>query len=395
MYEDLRYDSNRNAALLSNMLSRHPDVGDGAGSEIAAQDYLGGPVGTSRVEKGLGQGRITLYFRPPNAVMLFNGMDGFADGTADSVAYSNPGVDLAGVRWHPIFLFRAQLVMGMLDAGGLQGVTNLQLAGHSAGGATAIIVHYLLRQDNPDLFMRTMTFGSPRVGNFQADRAMANERVCRFFFDNDPVPFAPPRFGEAPISYVVLPNPVTTPWGGWKQIGIGKEINANPNPEFTPMPRGVLPIRDINLASWMLGASFLYNWRHEINAYASELAIFAPPLAQGVREIPPAGPERRRENNPDPIIVEPRLTQADKDRMQREMQQRQSQLAGDSWKFYAKRSTSGYGVYWTDILCAVCTTRKKAQVMASGLNRAARQWDNAPTGSLEALDFAIRQVFLP
>ncbi|KAJ2922661.1 hypothetical protein H1R20_g14448, partial [Candolleomyces eurysporus] len=63
------------------------------------------------------------------------------------------------------------------------------------GGAIAIIATVYLSIQIPGVSLRTITYGSPRVGN-QAFVDLVNERAVMNRIDNknDPVPILPPRF---------------------------------------------------------------------------------------------------------------------------------------------------------------------------------------------------------
>ena len=89
----------------------------------------------------------------------------------------------------------------------------IKLVGHSAGGAVAVLALLDLVQTYPDRSFRVVTFGSPRVLNRPAARALDphNDRIVRVVAGRDIIPNVPPavfnfrhvgrlvRIGDRPI----------------------------------------------------------------------------------------------------------------------------------------------------------------------------------------------------
>lgn len=66
-----------------------------------------------------------------------------------------------------------------------------RVTGHSLGGAAAVIVLMLLREDGMTLG-QAMTFGQPKVTNRQGAAKYRSLPLLRFLNDKDPVPLLPP-----------------------------------------------------------------------------------------------------------------------------------------------------------------------------------------------------------
>lgn len=89
----------------------------------------------------------------------------------------------------------------------------IKLVGHSAGGAVAVLALLDLGQTYPDRSFRVVTFGSPRVLNRPAARALDayNDRIVRVVAGRDIIPNVPPavfnfrhvgrlvRIGDRPV----------------------------------------------------------------------------------------------------------------------------------------------------------------------------------------------------
>jgi len=67
----------------------------------------------------------------------------------------------------------------------------IRVTGHSLGGATAVIVLMLLKEDGLTLG-QAMTFGQPKVTNRDGARKYRALPLLRFVHDKDPVPLLPP-----------------------------------------------------------------------------------------------------------------------------------------------------------------------------------------------------------
>jgi triacylglycerol lipase len=65
------------------------------------------------------------------------------------------------------------------------------VTGHSYGGAAAVIVLMLLKEDGLRLG-QAMTFGQPKVTNRDGVRKYRSLPLLRFINDKDPVPLLPP-----------------------------------------------------------------------------------------------------------------------------------------------------------------------------------------------------------
>lgn len=67
----------------------------------------------------------------------------------------------------------------------------IRVTGHSLGGAAAVIVPMLLKEDGMTLG-QAMTFGQPKVTNHQGAAKYRSLPLLRFVNDKDPVPLLPP-----------------------------------------------------------------------------------------------------------------------------------------------------------------------------------------------------------
>lgn len=395
MYENLPFTNNRLAAMMADILQSHPDTDDLTAATDKAQSYLGGVPSVQTLEKGLGVGRIT-YFKFQNlGLLLLNGISNFADGLAIAGSYSTRIQNSPRPATCPTFGRAATSALDLFPWNDLRGLDTLTIAGHSAGGAIGMNVHWALLQTSLPPSIKTITFGSPRPGNLPLARALNQEPICRYFFPNDPLPFAPPSFLEAPATCALVGLPIVRSWGFFYQAGGGRQLSDTGDPQDFPMPQSVTPIADVNLASWMLGASAVRNYRHTIQEYAGALAIYLRPV-QAAPQGRVADPNERQEGGMiaplDPPVIP---GQGELDAEFQAHAQKNTRVFSSDLKYYVRRAGVGFAVLQLEVEVCRCTTRKKAQVIATGLNRAARQWDSAPTGDQNALSYTMSNVFLP
>jgi len=104
----------------------------------------------------------------------------------------------------------------------------ITLVGHSAGGAKAISLSYIMRVLAMYLDAKIVTFGSPKAGNSYFNYVVTNNYIChRYTHKNDIVPYVPFFHGthkhidELRITdknIVVNPNFINRLWGRMKAL---------------------------------------------------------------------------------------------------------------------------------------------------------------------------------
>ncbi|KAH7201300.1 Alpha/Beta hydrolase protein, partial [Fusarium oxysporum] len=117
------------------------------------------------------------------------------------------------------------LVLNINDILGHTAPTNIEVCGHSLGGALATLCALWCRLQWPTATITCVTLGSPRVGEENFAREFNNRNILcyRLIFSSDPVAKVPNRFVERlPIRYSAASiTRVALRQGGyiWKHVG--------------------------------------------------------------------------------------------------------------------------------------------------------------------------------
>lgn len=146
------------------------------------------------------------------------------------------------------------------------------LAGHSYGGAVmqALAIHLRnLGSEEPKVW----SYGSPRPGNKVCQTLLANVSNTRFFGDDDPVRFIPPRASDLPSLTAVLANDLIAGMDSQVQAKTGWQIDATGNiAKYEGAPTGLHPVT-VNIAAWIADYSGFRSVNHSPETYIARFAL--------------------------------------------------------------------------------------------------------------------------
>jgi hypothetical protein len=141
-------------------------------------------------------------FRGPGMVnIMFPGTDGAQDWITDLRIAKWPwiaGMVHAGFRAATYSVW-AQIQDALPEQHQLRPIESIVIAGHSLGGALAMLCAHLIAKEMPGLNIQAVyTFGQPRVGNWSFTRdynAKLHDQTFRIVNARDPIPHVPFVFG--------------------------------------------------------------------------------------------------------------------------------------------------------------------------------------------------------
>lgn len=234
----------------------------GAGVEFA----------TDRCE-GLPYGRISIFKSNTEFLLLANGVRGVADALAYDVGY-NTDVRGSQPRANPLSeqsYDRVAALMRLLPAGD---VTRILCVGHSAGAVNALWSGYRLWNANPSWQPRFMAFCSPRVGNAALGQAMSRFEMARWMFDDDLIPYVPPRATEAPALW--LASRLDRPWSGYfEHLSGAWEIRRNGSLRPNNLPSEIFLPLDTQAVQNLYFCGLTTGFRHTTGQLVAALRQYA------------------------------------------------------------------------------------------------------------------------
>lgn len=188
-----------------------------------------------------------------SAVILIDGITATAQGQAAYDGYLSKSLGTKDEPVNSAYFNAAFDIRNQMTTLGLRYKQNIWLVGYSFGGAVALNLLRMVREQNPNNAIRCVTFGSPRPGNAYLARTISQERVIRWMNDDDPVPLIPPRFADAPYMIFMLGPSDINKLGRYTQPRGGMVLKPNGD---------VVPDYISDASSLSIGASvaaFLYS----------------------------------------------------------------------------------------------------------------------------------------
>lgn len=168
----------------------------------------------------------------------------------------------------------------------------IRIFGYSYGGAVAQVLACELQNNLRIGGVDCVTFGSPRPGNERFRTNMSRVRHARYYCDNDPVRFIPPRVTEVPT---LLYYQAISLWEGMNtqvQTLGGRQVEENGNIAITEGEPTRLHTVIPSILRWISDAEGFQSVFHGHANYLNRLAaaIRAEVVAQPV--VDPPAPER-------------------------------------------------------------------------------------------------------
>jgi hypothetical protein len=220
----------------------------------------------------------------------------------------------AGVSGDPVFASDnsyfvqcAARVLSRIQAPSLVKPEHLDLVGYSGGGATVMYVARALRQTDPQIKLKIITFGSPRPG-LQGMRTTIDQLpIARWMTAEDPIPLVPPRVTDAPLLLPIIGVSLAIRWGQFVQPGggIAIKVDGSTLPSVLPPYAAMNPIN--SLATWFAGQEGDSSNPHSLQAYRSRLILARQAaLTPGELDKPESSPEKPDDTNKGHMTVRER-----------------------------------------------------------------------------------------
>jgi hypothetical protein len=193
------------------------------------------------------------------------------------------------------FSVGAKQILSLLGDEFFNGITNIWINAHShgAGIASVMALELDLRMQKE---VKLTTFGCPRPGNYQCQRALASIAPIRIFASNDPVPYTPPHTGEAYTLAVILSDSTARLLNQQVQPPTG--IILSSGGVLVQQESGEYPNQGaiLSLLNWATGVQCYGSPDHDISRYLAllQLAVsLIPPLILPVPVADYTQPEER------------------------------------------------------------------------------------------------------
>lgn len=149
-------------------------------------------------------------------------------------------------------------------------------AGHSAGGALAILLYQWVLANYGPITPKAITLGSPRVGDGRFDNAVIEDDIMRWMNIGDPIPILPPQGNEVPASWIILNAALWQNIQSFQHNGNRRTLYQS---DWRDVPTETLAILPNSLSASFLGwASGLLSspvFEHNISRYESRLSTAA------------------------------------------------------------------------------------------------------------------------
>lgn len=160
------------------------------------------------------------------------------------------------------------------------------LAGHSYGGAIAQVLSALWAFTNTKADIFCFSTGSPRVGDTSMSSALGRVTCVRLMNHNDPVPFFPPHFDEAPAGTIAAGLDAALAWSRYVHGPGGYVLSQKGEISGSEVPNQGAPTADVDLLGWLGLAITEGHPAHNLRTYVSRLAVGVPVFGPPVPPVP-------------------------------------------------------------------------------------------------------------
>lgn len=164
------------------------------------------------------------------------------------------------------------------------------LAGHSYGGAIVEVLWLLLSRANLLSNAKLCTFGAPRPGDAELALALPTLWNRRWMMADDPIPFFPPNWREAPGATALLPPLLLANYQLYAQGPGGTVLFNNGTLRKGQLPPSKCPDIALPLIEWVAGAQWFGGAAHADQHYVSALQYAVPAGGQPTPAPPPPSP---------------------------------------------------------------------------------------------------------
>jgi hypothetical protein len=188
-------------------------------------------------------------------------------------AYSTPAGGATGGGESSYFVAQASSILNVLFASHDPTPEYIDIAGHSAGGATALSVQSQLRIGFPNIKTKVFTFGSPRTGGAPLRDATVNAAIVRYMTPGDPIPLMPLSLDDAPIIATLLTAPIIFLWSQYCHTHGGIQIAGDGTTTPAQLPTDAVASPTASLVNWMFGVENDPTNQHAISAYVNYLSV--------------------------------------------------------------------------------------------------------------------------
>lgn len=167
----------------------------------------------------------------------------------------------------------ASTIFNTMRAAQVGAQQNVEIVGHSLGGAVAVVLAQVLGQLATGQAVRIRSYGAPKPGGQSVMRVASGLKIGRWMCTDDPVPLVMPTIGDD-IALALIYGALSLvrveyflqPWGG---------LNIDPGGNITsgvfPSTAVLDPITEI--AAWMLSLYTFAGSPHNISAYVDRLTL--------------------------------------------------------------------------------------------------------------------------
>jgi hypothetical protein len=172
--------------------------------------------------------------------------------------------------------FLATMANGLLNQTIFQNLIRMPTvvyAGHSLGGALAVVLAAIGNRVSPQGEQTCITFGAPRSGGIAFDRQTHVPHITRWMNSDDPVPLVPPTVSQCPPLALVTTLDHLRDFADQRHLEGGQQLNPDGTLTETILPTVASISPTTDLAAWLVSLYRGTTSPHQTPEYRRRLAL--------------------------------------------------------------------------------------------------------------------------